>query len=70
MTIEPEWRKVSMSSVWREESELSVAPEDELSWPGPRTTTAMCSVRMATFMRGETTLEANSATEIPLTPRA
>jgi len=36
MTIEPEWRSVSISSVWREETGLSVAPEDELSWPGPR----------------------------------
>ena len=34
MTIEPEWRSVSISSVWREEPELSVGLEGELSWPG------------------------------------
>ena len=34
MTIEPEWRSVSISSVWREEPKLSAALEGELSWPG------------------------------------
>jgi hypothetical protein len=39
MTIEPEWR-VSMSSLWREEPELSVALEGQLNRAWARETQA------------------------------
>ena len=32
MTIEPEWRSVSISSVWREEPELSGVPLEVRLW--------------------------------------
>ena len=34
MTIEPEWRSVSIPSVSREKAELSVVLEAEQRWPG------------------------------------